>query len=92
MLKREPSCELERELFNSVIEKTPDYIKKLDYKFHTKLYNGYGGIDIHTLKNGWDIFYKLCEACYLCKNCSVKNRKSFEWSNDKKHTLSDWII
>ena len=30
MLKREPSCELERELFNSVIEKTPDYIKKLD--------------------------------------------------------------
>lgn len=24
---REPSCELERELFNNVIEKTPDYIK-----------------------------------------------------------------
>lgn len=67
-------------------------VKNLDYKFHTKLYNRYGGIDIHTLKNGWDIFYKLCEACYLCKNCSVKNRKSFEWSNDKKHTLSDWII
>ena len=30
MSKREPSCELENELFNSVYEKTPDYIKKLD--------------------------------------------------------------
>jgi len=27
MTMREPSCELERELFNNVIEKTPDYIK-----------------------------------------------------------------
>ena len=27
MLKREPSCELEKELFKNVFEKTPDYIK-----------------------------------------------------------------
>jgi len=30
MLKREPSCELEKELFKNVYEKTPDYIKNLD--------------------------------------------------------------
>ena len=30
MTKRIPSCELEKELFNSVYEKTPDYIKNLD--------------------------------------------------------------
>ena len=30
MLKRNASCELEQELFNNVIEKTPDYIKNLD--------------------------------------------------------------
>ena len=29
-MKREPSCELEKELFYSVFEKTPDYIKDLD--------------------------------------------------------------
>ena len=26
-MKREPSCELEKELFKNVFEKTPDYIK-----------------------------------------------------------------
>jgi len=30
MLKREPSCELEKELFKNVCEKTPDYIKNLN--------------------------------------------------------------
>ena len=30
MLKRNAGCELEQELFNNVIEKTPDYIKNLD--------------------------------------------------------------
>ena len=30
MLKREPSCELEKELFKIVFEKTPDYIKNSD--------------------------------------------------------------
>ncbi len=30
MLKKEPSCELEKELFKNVYEKTPDYIKNLD--------------------------------------------------------------
>ena len=30
MLKREPSCELEKELFKNICEKTPDYIKNLD--------------------------------------------------------------
>ena len=30
MLKREPSCELEKELFKNVFEKTPDYIKNSD--------------------------------------------------------------
>lgn len=30
MTKRVPSCELEKELFNNVCEKTPDYIKNLD--------------------------------------------------------------
>ena len=30
MSKKEPSCELENELFKSVYEKTPDYIKNLD--------------------------------------------------------------
>ena len=30
MTKKIPSCELEKELFNSVYEKTPDYIKNLD--------------------------------------------------------------
>jgi len=30
MLKREPGCELEKELFKNVYEKTPDYIKNLD--------------------------------------------------------------
>ena len=29
-MKREPSCELEKELFYSVFEKTPDYIKDMD--------------------------------------------------------------
>ncbi len=29
-MRREPSCELEKELFYSVFEKTPDYIKDLD--------------------------------------------------------------
>ena len=29
-MKREPSCELERELFKNVFEKTPDYVKNLD--------------------------------------------------------------
>ena len=29
-MKREPNCELEKELFYSVFEKTPDYIKDLD--------------------------------------------------------------
>ena len=27
MLKREPSCVLEKELFQNVLDKTPDYIK-----------------------------------------------------------------
>ena len=30
MYRREPECELERDLFKSVFEKTPDYIKNLD--------------------------------------------------------------
>ena len=30
MLNRKPGCDLEKELFNNVIEKTPDYIKNLD--------------------------------------------------------------
>ena len=30
MLKREPSCVLEKELFNNVFDKTPDYIKNLE--------------------------------------------------------------
>ena len=30
MLKREPHSELEKELFNNVFEKTPDYIKNLN--------------------------------------------------------------
>ena len=30
MLKRNPSCDLERELFENVLAKTPDYIKNLD--------------------------------------------------------------
>ena len=30
MTKRTPSCELEKELFNNVFEKTPDYIKNSD--------------------------------------------------------------
>ena len=30
MVKREPSCTLEQELFKNVFEKTPDYIKNLD--------------------------------------------------------------
>ena len=30
MPKREPSCELEKELFKNVYEKTPDYVKNLD--------------------------------------------------------------
>lgn len=30
MLKREASCELEKELFKNVFDKTPDYIKNLD--------------------------------------------------------------
>lgn len=30
MLKREPSCDLEKELFKNVFEKTPDYIKNSD--------------------------------------------------------------
>ena len=30
MTKRTPSCELEKELFNNVFAKTPDYIKNLD--------------------------------------------------------------
>lgn len=30
MIKREPSCALEQELFNNVFDKTPDYIKNLD--------------------------------------------------------------
>ena len=30
MPKREPVCELEKELFKNVYEKTPDYIKNLD--------------------------------------------------------------
>ena len=30
MAKREPSCVLEKELFNNVFEKTPDYIKNLE--------------------------------------------------------------
>ncbi len=30
MSRREPSCELEKELFKNVYEKTPDYIKNLD--------------------------------------------------------------
>ena len=29
-MKREPSCELEKELFKNVYEKTPDYVKNLD--------------------------------------------------------------
>ena len=29
-MKREPSCDLEKDLFNSVYEKTPDYIKKMN--------------------------------------------------------------
>ncbi|MBR1776772.1 hypothetical protein IJ750_06860 [bacterium] len=29
-MNRKPTCELEKELFNSVFEKTPDYIKNLD--------------------------------------------------------------
>ena len=29
-MKREPSCELEKALFKSVFEKTPDYVKNLD--------------------------------------------------------------
>ena len=29
-MKREPSCELEKKLFESVENKTPDYIKELD--------------------------------------------------------------
>ena len=33
MLKREPSCVLEKELFKNVFDKTPDYIKNLDL-FH----------------------------------------------------------
>ena len=30
MLKREPSCDLEKELFQNVFDKTPDYIKNAD--------------------------------------------------------------
>ena len=30
MAKREPSCDLEKELFKNVFDKTPDYIKNLD--------------------------------------------------------------
>ena len=30
MPKKEPSCELEKELFKNVCEKTPDYVKNLD--------------------------------------------------------------
>ena len=30
MVKKEPSCELEKELFKNVYEKTPDYIKNLN--------------------------------------------------------------
>ena len=30
MFKREPSCVLEKELFNNVFDKTPDYIKNLE--------------------------------------------------------------
>lgn len=30
MIKREPSCELEKELFKNVYEKTPDYVKNLN--------------------------------------------------------------
>ena len=33
MVKREPSCTLEQELFKNVFEKTPDYIKNLDLFF-----------------------------------------------------------
>ena len=67
-------------------------VKNIDNKFNTKLYDMLGGIDINSSKSSWDVFYKLCSPCYLCKNCSVNSRKSFEWSNKKEHSLSEWII
>lgn len=67
-------------------------VKHLDTKFNTHLYNKHGGLDINNINDGWSIFYKLCEPCYLCTNCSLKKKQSFEWSNNKNHTLSDWII
>ena len=30
MIKREPSCDLEKELFKNIFDKTPDYIKNLN--------------------------------------------------------------
>lgn len=67
-------------------------VRHLDKKFNTSLYNESGGIDINNVDDGWSIFKKLCEPCYLCSNCSVKKRESFEWSNSREHSLSDWIV
>lgn len=79
---------------DGIIWKCPSsaLVKNIDNKFKTNLYNKFGGTNIYDVENGWIILNKLCSPCYLCKNCSLKNRKSFEWSNDKEHKLSDWII
>ena len=38
MNKRTPSCDLEKELFKNVFDKTPDYIKNLNLIMKMNLY------------------------------------------------------